>query len=675
MKISYEWLREYINTKIRAERLSHLLTMAGHEVTAQEERDKDIILDIEVTPNRSDCLSYTGIARELSAITGKELMLPSPKIVSKKSQGPEKKVTIEDKKSCMRYSARIITDLQVGPSPKWLIKRIESMGLRPVNNIVDITNFVLFETGQPLHAFDLDKINGDVVVRDAKTHEKITTIDDVERELKPNMLVISDSTKPIAVAGIMGGKATEVTERTKNILLESAHFNAISVRRTALALGLSSDSSYRFERGVDLEGVVLASERAASLIADIAKGSIGALVDAGSKKKERSAIKLRLAYLNKILGTALVAEDVKRALKQLGFSVNGSLNMSVMPPSFRDDVTREADLIEEVARIYGYETISLQAPSVITTDEDPAPKDFLRKKKVTKEALVALGFNEILTYSMLSKKAIEDMMLPQEGLIEIRNPLSKEQQVMRSSLLPGAIKTISYNVNRQIQSLRIFELSDIYFEKAASYNEEPSLVMAQYGKSSKGVSYKETTLFQLKGAVVALFAKLGIKHIDFEKTAHPLFVQDETVGILSEGVMLGVLGRIRPDILDRFDINNDLCVCEINFNTLADNASLGRSYKALPRFPFSYRDVSFALSSTVSYKELVSFMKNTGGSLVENIELLSEYCGDQIGVGQRGLALRVVYRSKEKTLEEEEINRIDTAIRQGLTKDFQATLR
>jgi len=276
---------------------------------------------------------------------------------------------------------------------------------------------------------------------------------------------------------------------------------------------------------------------------------------------------------------------------------------------------------------------------------------------------------------MMSKQVIKDMMLPEEGTIEIRNPLSKEQQVMRSSLLPGAIKTIAHNTNRQIQALKIFELSDIYFEKESTYYEEPSLVMAQHDRGQKHISYKDTILFQLKGAVLSLCKQLGLNDVEFEKTAHPLFVQEETVGIFSNGTILGVLGMIRPDILDRFDINKDVSACDINFNRLTDSATLSRSYTPLPRFPFSYRDVSFSIDNTVLYKELVSFIRSAGTNLIEDIELLSEYCGDQIGPMQKGLAIRVIYRSKEKTLTEEDINRIDTAIRQGLEKDFQATLR
>jgi len=676
MKISYEWLREYINTKIRAEKLRAFLTMAGHEVVSQKERDGDIIFDIEVTPNRSDCLSYMGIARETSAIIKKQLISPFPKTISSKSKPPAIKVNIEEKTLCLRYSARLITNVQVTRSPKWLIRRIESMGLRPVNNIVDITNFVLFETGQPLHAFDLDKLQGAIIVRTAKQTERIITIDEVERELKSDMLVIADDKKPVAIAGIMGGKGTEVVESTKNILLESAYFDPISIRRTALCLGLASDSSYRFERGVDLEGVILASDRAASLIAAIAKGEICTLIDSGIKQKERNKINLRLTYLNKILGTKLTAAEAKNILKRLGFNITGTATMKVTAPSFRSDVTREADLIEEVARIYGYETISPQAPSVITTDETPASKDFMRKKEVTGQALTSLGFNEILTYSLLSKKIITNAALPEEDVIKIRNPLSKEQEVMRQSLLPGALKVIYHNTSRQVSKIKVFELSGIYFKNESRYNEEPALAIAQYAKPHKVVgSYEDSVLFQLKGAVVILCEKLGIRIVEFEKTTHPLFMPDETIGILSDGAMLGVMGRIKSDVLGKFDIKGDVCACEINFKTLADLSNLDKFYKPLPKFPFSYRDISFAIDSQISYREITSFIKQEGGAIIESIELLSEYRGDKIEPNQRGLAIRIIYRLKEKTLIEEEINKLDTAIRKGLSRNFNATLR
>lgn len=677
MKISYEWLREYLNTKIRAENLSSFLTMAGHEVTSIEQRDKDFIFEIEITPNRPDCLCHIGIAREAAAIIKKDLRLPRISLPAVRSKRPLE-VSIEDQAGCPRYSGRIITGAKVAASPRWLIKRIEAMGLRPVNNIVDITNFTLFEMGQPLHAFDLDKISGAaIIVRRARPGEKILTIDGIERALEPHTLVIADDRKPVAIAGVMGGKETEVTEQTKNILLESAYFDPVSIRNTAFFLGLGSDSSYRFERGVDLTAVVSASDRAAALVCEIARASLGNIVDAGKKTKDRGKISLRPAKLNTLLGIKLTPQKIKDILLRLGFSCKGTSILEVSAPGFRHDVTREADLIEEVARIYGYENIPSLAPAAITTDEDSQSKDAMEKRGITKRALTSLGFNEIITYSLISKQAADSVGIPEEGTIEIKNPLSREQEIMRQSLLPGMVKTVSYNIGRQIHDINLFELSNIYFTKEGLYNEEPFLALAQCTKDHKEKSedYSTQGIFRLKAAIVVLGKKLGIVKLGFERTTHPLFAPEETLAALSGDTMLGTIGRIRPEVLKGFDIKTELYAAELNFKKIVEASSLSRLYRPLPRFPFSYRDISFAIERGVSYKEITSLIKSAGGLLVEDIELLSEYRGEQIQKGHRGLAIRIVYRSKEKTLTEEEVNKIDGALRENLTKNFKAILR
>lgn len=676
MKISYEWLREYVNTKIRAENLSAMLTMAGLEVEAIEEKEGDFIFEMEITPNRPDCLSYIGIAREAAAVTKKRLKLPKVLLPQKKDK-KQIKVKIEDSLGCPRYCGRVIAGVNVGPSPKWLIKRVESMGLRPVNNIVDITNFVLFETGQPLHAFDLDKLKEkSIIVRKARAGEKILTIEGTEKELDPSILVIADSANPIAIAGVMGGKDTEVGEETKNILLESAYFNPAVIRSGALSLGLSTDSSYRFERGVDLEGVVPASDRAASLICYIAKGSLGNIADAGQKTKSRSPIILRPVKLNQLLGTEISPKRIKESLQRLGFACKGISDIEVLSPSFRDDVRREVDLIEEVARIFGYEKIALEAPAVITTDEEPEPKEMMRKTDVAKGVLTSLGFNEAITYSLISRQMALNAGVSDEGAVVIKNPLSKEQEIMRPSLLPGIIKAVSYNISRQIQDVKLFELSNIYFMKEGNCNEDPFLAFAQHEKTLKAKEdHRFSVIFQLKTAVVALAERMAIADLGFDRTTHPVFEPGETLLVLSGNIMLGTMGKVKSDILEAFDIKTELYAAEFNFRTIIENSNLNRFYKPLPRFPYSYRDISFAIENNISYKEIRGLIKNTGGFLVENIELLSEYRGEHIPKGQRALAVRVTYRSKEKTLTEEEVNAADSAIRRNLTETFAATLR
>ena len=679
MKISYEWLREYVNTKLRAKNLAAKLTMAGHEVTAIAEQGNDFIFDMEITANRADCLSHLGIAREVAAITGKGFKAPCIKIKKRISIKNPFKVSIENKSACPRYTCRVINNVKVTSSPKWLIKRIESVGLRSVNNIVDITNFVLFETGQPLHAFDLDKFSRqEIIIRNAEDKEPIIAIDGTEKRLSSGMLVITDGVRPVAIAGVMGGKETEVTERTENILLESAYFDAVSVRRAALSLGLSTDSSYRFERGVDPEGILFASDRATSLICDIAKGEPRAIKDAGTKIRPAAKIILRPEYLNNILGTALKRAEISNILTRLGYGVKSASELTVTVPTYRNDTTREADLIEEVARIYGYENIASNPLNVITTTEDPQAKDFMKKRDITKNMLVASGFNEIITYSLISNDMVKNTAFSGEDFVRIKNPLSKEQDIMRPSLLPGMLKAVAHNLSRQVYDIKLFELSNIYFQKEAEYNEEPLLALAQYdrpsGKEPRN-DYSETGLFRIKGVLSELGKRLGITGLAFEKSSHPAFDKGETAAVLADNIMLGTAGRIDEKTLHSFDIKGELFVAELNFNMLAESSSLERYYRPLPRFPYSYRDVSFSIDSSVPYSGLVSFLKQTGGTRLEKIKLLSEYRGEQIEKGHRALAIRMIFRAKEKTLTEEEIDITDTAIREGLKKKFNAALR
>ncbi len=679
MKISYEWLREYVNTKLRADNLASKLTMAGHEVSAITRQGNDFIFDMEITANRADCLSHLGIAREVVAITGKEPKVPRVTVKQASPPNTSLKVVIENKTACPRYTCRVINNVKVGPSPKWLVKRLESVGLRSVNNIVDITNFVLFEIGQPLHAFDADKLaRQEIVVRNAKTNEAITTIDGVERKLTSSMLVITDGLSPVAIAGVMGGKDTEVTEQTENILLESAYFDPISVRRAAFSLGISTDSSYRFERGVDFGGILLASDRATSLISDIAKGQPGGIKDTGIKRWPVSKIALRPAYLNKILGTTLKPADIGDILVRLGYGVKISTDLIVTAPTYRSDTTREADLIEEVARIYGYDNITPCPLKVVATHEDSQSKDFARKRDMAKQILVASGFNEIITYSLINSDSVKGTALSGEGFARIKNPLSKEQDIMRSSLLPCMLKTVAHNLSRQVYDIKLFELSNIYFQQEADYSEEPSLVMAQYGKSQAKAAlgdYTATGLFQIKGVVSELVKRLGIKEFVFEKTSHPAFKKAEVAAMLSGNTMIGMIGRVDGKTLRAFNVKGELFIAEINFNVLVACTHLESYYKPLPRFPYSYRDVSFSIDPTISYSELADFFKKTGGTQLKKIKLLSEYRGKDIDKKHRALAIRMIFSSKEKTLTEEEIDIADTAIRQGLKEKFNASLR
>jgi phenylalanyl-tRNA synthetase beta chain len=678
MKISYEWLREYVNTKIRPAHLADYLTMAGHEVSQIERYDNDYVFDIEVTPNRPDCLCHIGMAREAAAILNRPFKLPCAGRIKDDIPLPGIKVRIEDKSACPLYACSVIRGVKPAASPKWLVKRICSMGLRPVNNIVDMTNFVLFETGHPLHAFDLDTLSGgDIVVRKAVYNESIITIDGIERKLSPNTLIIADNKKPIAIAGIMGGQLSSVTNNTKNILLESAYFEPVGIRRSSLGLGLSTDSSYRFERGTDIHNVIPALKRACALISGIGKCNVCGFKLSSKPMKQPVIITLRVSYLNKLLGTSLTSAQIKGMLNKLGYKVNGTAVLKAVAPSYRSDTTREADLIEEIARIYGYKNIESLPVPIIMTDEGEKSKDYMAKRALVRSKLVSRGFHEIISYSLISKEAVKSLPYPERSLIGVKNALSKEQEIMRPCLLPGILKTAAHNISRQVYDIRIFELSNIYIKNNTDYTQKPSLAVGLYQKTDTSCQRvcRPEGFFALKGTLENLIKALGIREACFEKTASAFFENNTCVSLLSANNLLGSMGSVKQDTLDACGIQGAFFYAEFDFDKLVLAADLKKYYTPLPRYPYSYRDISFSINMAVQYKEIEKLIKSIRTALIENVELLSEYKGRQIEEGCRSLTVRVLYRSKEKTLAEEEISSIDNTIRNKLKEIFKASLR
>jgi phenylalanyl-tRNA synthetase beta chain len=692
MKISYNWIKEYIDLKKSPEEIARLLTSSGSEVKIIEKIGDDNIMDIEITPNRSDCLSYIGIARELSALTGKTIKAPSLKIKKSSGKAPFT-VDIKDKDLCPRYTARLIRDVKVGESPDWLKKKIVAMGLRPVNNVVDITNFVLFELGQPLHAFDYDKIEGNaVIIRRARQGEKMTSIDKIERKLEKDMLAIADREKPIALGGVMGGLDTEVTETAKNVLLESAYFKPTSVRRTSFKLALSSESSYRFERSVDPGMVLEASDRAALLIAEICGGEIGELLDKGAKPKKDKKVLLRIEHLNKILNLGLKETYIKKALTGLGLKASstqkGILKVSI--PSFRQDIKYEVDLIEEISRIYGYENIDTTIPKTV-----PHPERKLlpwRAKEKAVEVLTSLGLNEVITYAMLSRnslKKVSDKLLKEA--IAVKNYLSFDQEVMRPSLLPSILNVLSYNMNRGVKDLKIFEVGSVYRNNLSPENgySETNICIVLTGLFSEGWQREKrpVTFFDLKGILEKLSFNLGLDpkkltlNIQAPEAAlrYLMMQQDKTPLVLYDGNTIGNITSLPARIRDAFDLKQEVFVTEIRLGALLHPSdkriNLDKKFKDIPKFPSIKRDISLVAGGEISFEKITSLVKGQGGELVERIEPFDEYTGKHIPRGHHGLSFRIEYRDKKKTLTAEEVDRVHSEIRKSLVEKLGITLR
>lgn len=677
MKVPFSWLKDYIDLKnLTPEEVASRLTIAGLEVVLIEKVGKDSIFDIEVTPNRPDCLSILGIAREAAAALNKKLKPPKAKITKKKALA-KLPIEIKDKSLCPRYTGRLVSNITVGKSPTWLTEKLERMDLRPVNNIVDITNFCLFELGQPTHAFDHDKLKGKIIIRRAHKNEKITTIDGKERTLDPDMLVIADEEKPVALGGVMGSKDTEVTEDTKNILFESAYFNPVSIRRTSRRLGLISESSYRFERSVDMGGIVSTSERACSLIKELCGGQIGPLTDKGAKDPKKTKISLRPARLKKILGIDISQARIKKILTSLGLTIESATKTTIVvsAPSFRQDLKKEVDLIEEVIRVYGYDRLPSTMPSIVGHPRRLESSRII--SNAARDALIAMGLDEVITYSLMSREDLDyTKEYTKESIIPIKNPLSTEQEIMRPTLIPGMLHAVSWNLNRGAKAVKIFEIGKAYHKEGKSFKEEESLSIALVGKLTQGWQKKdEHSFFELKGSLEALFDRLGIKNVSFKGKGFPEFLTGVAASVEVSGKKIGFLGEIKKDMLDRFDIKTQGYLCEISLQKLFSQVKLEKRFHEMPKFPSAKRDISMVAAKSVSHQDIISEIKKAGGDLVANIELFDQYAGAQIPTGHRGLAYSIEYRAADRTLTDNEVNSLHTEVCNALTQNLQAKIR
>ncbi|MFH1995526.1 MAG: phenylalanine--tRNA ligase subunit beta [Candidatus Omnitrophota bacterium] len=587
---------------------------------------------------------------------------------------------MDDKKLCPRYTARIIRNVKVGPSPAWLVEKLESMGLRPVNNIVDITNFCLIELGEPMHAFDLDKLAGQsIVVRAARGKEKITTIDGIERELDASILVIADSERPVAVAGVMGGLDTEVSSSTKTILLEAAIFDPVSVRRTSRKLGLSTESSYRFERRIDPDIVKAASDRAAQLILKLAGGEAGPFVDRGSSGRKKRLIGLRIDRVRDVLGVTVTPPEIKKIFTGLGLSVRSASTkkFAVAVGGWRGDLTSEIDLIEEVARIYGIGNIPVTTPEFF--EQPTRISDKVEVERIARDYLNALGLDEIITYSLVSSRVIDRSGIGGEEALSIANPLSAEQEVMRPSLVPGLLNTVLSNINKGTRDVKCFEIGGVY-RKAANrrgFTEEQYVGIAMTGRELAAwkQDIRNCTYFDAKGAVEALFERLGIGDAAFIPGKLPYIAAGSCADIRIGGTSAGYLGRIADHVAGAFDIKQEVFAAELRLSALLGRVNLSRRYKKPPVYPSVTRDISIVVENRVSNASVIKCIRGEGGSLVKETRPFDRYTGEQIPEGKKNLTYRVEYLDPAKTLEDAEVNEVHSRICGALARELGATFR
>jgi len=694
VKVTYNWLKEFVEIKITPKVLAEKLTMAGLEVTSLEEKGQDVIFEIEVTSNRPDCLSVIGIAREVAAITNKKLKVPKlvyglksivySKRQNKKNHQPSTinhqplDIDIENKEDCPLYTAKIIRDVKVGPSPDWLRNRLELVGCRSVNNVVDITNYVLFELGEPLHAFDLDKLNQEaIIVRRGKTGERLVTIDGEEKELNPDILVIADKKKAVAAAGIMGGKETEVTGDTKNILLEAAVFNPVIVRRGKRLLGLESESAYRFERGIDLEAVEKASQAAAGLIEKVAGARCVLAKASGTARPARKNIGLKVSTVHKILGVNIPAAEIKKILTRLGFRVKRGAknNFKVEPPTFRPDAFLEIDLIEEIARIFGYAHIPT---TVAPVKPQPAINETGDLVSLIKNILVGLGLNEVITYSLIDKDLLKGFDIERaKDAIEILNPLSKEQEVLRPLLMPCLAACVAYNLRQKQDYINIFEIAKTYLKSGGQIQEQYSLGIALCGVRSLwfagGHVQDEAGSLHLKGILEGVFKRLGLAGGDYR------FIKrgsNDAFEVRVKNDNIGILRRLGKEALEELGIKNkEVFALEIALEKLLCHIRIEKKLVPLARYPGISRDISLSLKEDITIEQIQEVITQRGGNLLREAAVTDYYKGKPIEPGDKGLTISCLYCSSERTLTEAEIDPIHTNVVKALEERFQAKIR
>jgi len=685
MRVSLNWLKDFLELKMDINKIQDGLTMAGLEVGGVVDIEGDKVMEIEITPNRPDCLSILGIARELGAVLKKPLKMPLSirKNYAKKLQGDSGKIIeILDKKGCRRYIGAIIKNVKIQSSPKWLVDRLNAVGIRTINNVVDITNYVLFELGQPLHAFDLDRlVDKKIIVRRAKKGESIVTIDGVKRELDTDVLVIADAVRPVAIAGIMGGRDTEITETTKNILLESAYFDPLIIRKAQRKIGIVTESSYRFERDVDFNMVLPASIRAQELIKEIAGGKLyGGLFDKGERPEKDREIVFLFDEIERVLGVKIDISSTIDYLKRLHLKpVRKSDNkIYIKVPSYRQDLRSGIDIVEEVARLYGYARIPTKRPLfTVQRDYQEEKRDYAPLRKALRRTLFSLGMSEIVTYTLISRTALEKFGFPIENTLRLVNPLSLNQEYMRPSLLPEMVETLGWNLNRGNTSLCFFEEGKVYLKEGTGVNEQHRLGLGVCG--TKEGNWKERPreldFFDLKGIIVSLLDYLGVEDYVIEKSDSSIFRSEFAASLRKGDDIFGSFGEVRPDILKTFDIKERVYLGEIDLEVLGKYVELKKNITPLPKYPSIKRDISLVVDLSISVADIYKVIEDSGGALVKSITLFDLYKGQQIQEGKKSLAYRIEYRSDDKTLKDEEVLEIHKNIQEALVKKLNAQIR
>ncbi len=649
----------------------------------------DTVLDIGITPNRSDCLSVIGIAREVAFLTGKTLRYPA---VDPKEGGGNiggvTSVRILDPDLCPRYTARMIRNVKIGPSPAWMRRRLEAAGMRAINNVVDVTNFVMLEFGQPLHAFDFRFLEeGRIEVRRSRKGEPFVSLDGKERTLGGDVLMICDGKKPVAIGGIMGGLNSEVKDDTSDILLESAYFNPSSIRRSARSLGMGTDAAYRFERGIDPEGVVRAANRAAQLIAELSGGTIlrGIIDEHPKPVAAAGAISLRAERVNAVLGTSIPEPEMVRILEGIEMKVEkaGAGRYSVRPPSFRVDIEREIDLVEEIARLWGFGRVPVTMPCAAPEPPVQSGKGVVEGR--IRDFLSGSGYTEVINYSFITPLSADRLGLPERderrGWVKIANPLSEDQSVLRTTILWSLVETWRRNAYAGCSDLKIYEIGKVFFRRGEGElplerNRVGGLITGARYDESWGFGGVEADFFDLKGVVEGLFDVLRFSGAEYRSDfREPFLHPGRCCGVSLGGETVGFVGEIHPDVQAALDMKARAVVFELDLDALTERFSDRVAFREIPRYPSGSRDTAFLVDRTVEAERMLRIVREGGEELLESVDIFDVYTGRGVEEGKKSVAVRFSYRSSGRTLTDEEIRTVHERIVSAIVRETGARIR
>lgn len=684
MGVSIKWLKEYVDFDWQPEDLAHNLTMAGVAVEGIENTDNDTIMELDLTPNRGDCLGLINLAREVAALNGTDIRIPDLKIMENgENINDYITVRIDAPDLCPRYTARMIKNVTLKPSPAWMQEYLTNSGIRPIDNVVDVTNYVMLETNQPLHAFDYSLLGEDhtIVVRRAKPEEQFTTLDDVERELDRNMLVITDGSKPVALAGVMGGLNTEINDNTTTVLLESACFLGTNIRRTSNKLALRSDSSIRFEKGTDINGVIYAVNRAANLIQELAGGEVvSGICDTYPAPQVPKKILLRPERVNYLLDTSIASQEIKGFLTRLKFNVSEVKDyLMVEIPTYRPDIEMEVDLIEEVARLYGYQNIPTNLPYGPTTTGGLTPYQKFRDQV---KSLMSHQLYEVINYSFINPAWLDMLLIPEDSelrnVVKIANPLSEEHSVMRTLLLPGLLATVSRNLARKNENLAMFEMGSVFYPDIQGLPGD-KLKLAAIVAGSTNVNWLKNKVdmdfYYLKGIVENLLNQLGVTGYRFRAATDYGYHPGRTAFIQMGERVLGILGEIHPLVLQKFSIKPRACAFELDMEMLFEFSSRKILMEDIARYPSIERDIAIIVDLNLEVDKAISVIKGAENQLLREVVVFDIYSGEQVPQGSKSIAFKLKFQAGDRTLTEDEVNQSISVVLEALKNKLDARLR